>query len=66
MIKLYVSDYCHNCPEFQAQVESQESYDTKRGYVCGVGVDHVITCTNEEKCSHILNYLRATINNERK
>jgi len=55
MIKLDVDDYCHDCPEFEPELE--------RLYIEDINFDrHVdtrITCDNQHKCRHIMRYLKA-------
>ena len=53
-IRIEVEDYCHECPEFEADV------DTSTLYACGntVAVSHVIRCEKRERCASIERYLR--------
>lgn len=53
-IKIEVEDYCHECPEFEADV------DTTTLYAGGgaVTVSHAIRCEKRERCSAIERYLR--------
>lgn len=46
MIKLMIEDYCHNCPDFHANVDRLESVDLLGERTC----DHVIYCLNGERC----------------
>lgn len=53
MIKLSVEDYCNNCPDFDAYVNTSTYKD-------GFGeemVNHVIVCRDSEKCNTLMNYL---------
>lgn len=45
MIKIQVSDYCHNCQEFYPDLNSLFGDDGM--------VIHYITCDNKDKCRNI-------------
>ena len=49
MISLKIKDYCHNCEEFEAEVEK-----LNRGLTFH---DTIITCAHECRCQQIKNYL---------
>ena len=53
MIKLIVDDYCQNCPEFEATMETQ-SYKDFYGELV---VYHNVKCRYDERCKHIKDYL---------
>ena len=53
MIKLDVSDYCHNCPYFDAV--------TKVIYSDGKPFETHITCANAPKCYCIKIYLKTVL-----
>lgn len=71
MIKLYVEDYCANCPEFEPEVD-KEDY----GIVYAeIGFHHpnpsqsqmhetTITCSHATRCSNMYDILRSHKNNE--
>ena len=53
MIKLDISDYCNDCPEFDAE--------TQTIYGWGEAVATHIVCSNAEKCNLIKKYLESVI-----
>lgn len=55
MIRLEVKDYCHNCPEFQPDVEHPHALRTGHGDV--ILSDTVIRCERTDICEII--YKRA-------
>lgn len=54
MIILDVEKYCHECPEFEADVRGETLTD---GYGMVVVVDHTIRCKHRDKCRAIKNHL---------
>lgn len=53
MIKLYIEDYCHNCPNFKVSV-------SKLGFANGLGgysTNTDITCKHAGRCEEIKKYL---------
>ena len=53
MIKLDISDYCNDCPEFDAE--------THTFYALGRTVETRIACSNAEKCNLIKKYLESVM-----
>lgn len=53
MIELHVEDYCHNCPEFGADVQKNTLY---AGYEEYCQTD--IYCKHRSRCEHIYEYLK--------
>lgn len=51
MIKLNVEKYCHNCPDFTADVTSYVNSESE-----GINY-HVITCEHSSRCMQIKKYL---------
>lgn len=59
MIILSVHEYCHNCPNFEAEV-MQENYE----YSAAFGprckkYSHTITCVHEQRCETMMDYLKS-------
>ena len=56
MIKLDVQEYCHKCPDFEAEVTGGASsfYDTNGEVVEIIMADTVIRCTRAEKCAWVV------------
>lgn len=54
MIKLYVEDYCHNCPMFKTRTERAEGT-----YL------YKITCENSGRCKTIVAYLLDELKKEK-
>lgn len=52
MIKLQVEEYCHDCPEFEA--ESEELYYMNNGEL---EVSTFVSCMHKNKCYRIKNYI---------
>ena len=48
MIELKVDEYCHNCPEFEAQVDK-----VYRTYKAEPEVHTTVTCEHRSKCECI-------------
>lgn len=60
MIKLFVRDYCHNCPEFEPEVikDTYEIADERPGYMTDIFCKHAARCDSmtrflemERKCT---------------
>nr|DAT80524.1 MAG TPA: hypothetical protein [Caudoviricetes sp.] len=51
MIKLNVEKYCHNCPDFTANVISHVNSGSE-----GISY-HIITCEHSSRCMQIKKYL---------
>ena len=51
MIKLFVEDYCHNCPDFDLYVSKAE-LECDMGRYC---TNTDITCKHAERCEEIKN-----------
>lgn len=49
MIKLNVEKYCHNCPDFTADVTSYVNNESE-----GINY-HIITCEHSNRCMQIKN-----------
>lgn len=58
MIKLSIEEYCHNCPDFEAEVEKDtvEVYDFD-SFGTTEKTDTTIKCANCERCDAIRQYL---------
>lgn len=56
MIKLDVQDYCHRCPDFEAEVTGGPSaaYSAEGECVEVFMADTVIRCTRAEKCAWVV------------
>lgn len=62
MIRLSVEDYCHNCPEFEVEVEHSDM--TLHGHNMMTGdpvvekqINRTIRCMHEERCRAIANHI---------
>ncbi len=53
MIKLETLDFCHNCPEFEANVDKNAYTD---GYSTRM-IDTTITCRHVDRCLNMMNYI---------
>lgn len=73
MIKLIVEKYCHNCPEFEPDVDKKVAsseeidftevmYGRKIRYFC----ETVIKCEHHARCQAIRNRLESELLRERK
>ena len=51
MIKLQIEKYCHNCPEFEAQVDK-----TYFLYLTDPEIHTIVTCEHRGKCECIRKY----------
>lgn len=63
MIKLNVQPYCHNCPEFEANVEKESvvaddfyQYDIEKTIY-----NTDISCKHRDRCVGMVEYLRCEI-----
>lgn len=56
MIRLEIEPYCHDCPEFKADVEEPENYYADFRFYEKFG-DTVIRCENRNVCGRIKAYL---------
>lgn len=56
MIKLDVQDYCHSCPDFEAEVTGGPSmfYNTDGEAVEIIMADTVIRCIRSERCAWVV------------
>lgn len=62
MIKLVVADYCHNCPEFEPDVDkNSETFQTWNPMeFCGqeyVVCDTIVSCKHRYRCNSIRHQL---------
>ena len=53
MIKLDISDYCNDCPEFDAETHTICAWDQ--------AVETRIACSNAEKCNRIKKHLETVM-----
>ena len=53
MIKLDISDYCNDCPEFDAETHTLYAWDR--------AAETRIACSNAEKCNRIKEYLESVM-----
>lgn len=53
MIRLAVWEYCHDCPEFEPDVDKLE---VQKGYYMTRRTN--VYCKHQERCLGIVNYLR--------
>lgn len=60
MIRLQVEKYCHNCPEFEAQVEKEHCYTYKDGSVTNT----TVTCEHRSKCECIRECVERSCEND--
>ena len=60
MIELHVDDYCHACPEFDAEVNTTRLYRDNMVY----DGDTIIMCKNESRCHAIKRYLEGVNKND--
>ena len=56
MIILEVEDYCHECPEFEADVESPTFIFQSYKKVCSGNT--IVRCSNRRKCREIHSYFK--------
>lgn len=58
MIKLNVAEYCHECPEFEVEIEKNtvEVYDFDE-LTTVEKTDTIVKCANCEMCDKIRQYL---------
>lgn len=56
MIILEVEDYCHECPEFEADVESPTFLYAGNTRVCSGNT--IVRCSNRRKCREIHSYFK--------
>lgn len=62
MIRLSIEDYCHNCPEFEVEVERSDM--TLHGHNMMTGdpvvetqINRTIRCKHKERCRAIANHI---------
>ena len=60
MIKLEVEAYCHDCPLFKADVESNTAWWGDNATM----VSHVIRCDHRKQCDVIKEYLNKEATNK--
>lgn len=53
MIELKVNDYCHDCPEFEAEVTKFYGNNTV--------IRTQVTCQNATRCNRLLNRLKKVV-----
>lgn len=58
MIRFSVEDYCHDCPDFEAEVNKT----LLRSNSIVISTDTCITCKHKDKCLQIYRYMMATEN----
>lgn len=59
MIELKVEEYCHNCPEFEADVDVDDfGYKTYNGYI--LHTNTTVKCEHAKRCQAIFEYFMKT------
>ena len=59
MIKLKVAEYCHNCPEFKADVDVDDfGYVTSEGYI--LNTTTTVKCKYAKRCMSMFDYFKKT------
>ena len=57
MIKLKVAEYCHDCPEFKADVNVDDfGYVTSSGYILNTST--IVKCEHAKRCQAIFEYFK--------
>lgn len=56
MIYLNIQNYCHECPDFEAEVLKQDTVDFHMGQELH---DTMISCANRNRCYEIKKYLES-------
>lgn len=59
MIRLYVQNYCHDCPEFDPDVEKDTIYS--ENYLMGERTTHTHTyiyCKHKDRCASMIKFLK--------
>ena len=59
MIRLYVQNYCHDCPEFDPDVEKDTIYS--ENYLMGKRTTHTQTdiyCKHKDRCESMIKFLK--------
>ena len=59
MIKLKVEDYCHECPAFEADVDTSGWYDPQ-----SQEEDTIIRCRYRKRCANMVRYLERKLKND--
>ena len=60
MIILKVEEYCHSCPDFQAEVRKTDSLITESGELY-LG-DTIVQCVYKNRCTGLVRFLNNKIN----
>lgn len=66
MISLYVKNYCHNCPEFEPDVEKDTIYS--ENYLMEKRTTHTQTyiyCKHKDRCESMIKFLKKEEGRER-
>lgn len=59
MISLYVKNYCHNCPEFEPDVEKDTFYDEDfSGPTMNTHTKTDIYCKHRDRCASMIKFLK--------
>lgn len=59
MIKLSVADYCHNCPNFEPEVDKAEYSTFELDFLEDrVHVETVVMCMHRDRCTCQMDYLK--------
>ena len=59
MIDLKVDSYCHNCPEFEAEVKDESFVSSDlRCCIERIITNHTITCKHKARCAGMVDYLK--------
>lgn len=65
MIRLYVQNYCHDCPEFEPDVEKDTIYS--ENYLMGKRTTHTQTdiyCKHRDRCASMVEFLEERKKND--
>lgn len=58
MISLYVKDYCHNCPEFESDVEKNTIYSENVLTGTNIHTQTDIYCKHKDRCESMIKFLK--------
>lgn len=58
MIELRIADYCHNCPEFEPDIDKYVFQGTEPI------VKTTVTCEHHQRCESMLSYIKTQLTKE--
>ena len=65
MIKLVISSYCNECPNFEPEVLNKDVKYNEHGEYCGLLGTMFVVCKHKSSCHRFMTYLKSQLEKEK-